>query len=124
APTCSACSSRGTSELLAAQAALDAAGRRGSVAAVLVDDLEDLAAEELLDDLAAVAGGDHRVLVVTGRPAGGVGVRGGFRGAGAAQATGTLPGTAGGLHRCAHQRRAAARNCRCGRGGGPRRGGS
>src|SRR5699024_5592873 len=93
--------------------------RRGSVPFGLVDDLEDLAAEELLDDLAAVAGGDHRVLVVASRPAGGVGVRGGGRGTAAAQASGALPGTAGGLRRLAHQRRAAARGRRCGRGTGP-----
>src|SRR5699024_2291570 len=96
----------------------EATGRRGSVPFGLVDDLEDLAAEELLDDLAAVAGGDHRVLVVASRPAGGVGVRGGVRGTAAAQASGALPGTAGGL------RRAAARGRRRGRGTGFRRGGS
>src|SRR5699024_9492452 len=117
APTCSACSSRGTSERRAP-------GRRGSVAAVLVDDLEDLAAEELLDDLAAVAGGDHRVLVVTGRTAGGVGVRGRIRRAAAAHTTGTLTGAAGGLRRLAHQRGAAARGRRWRSGTGARRGGS
>src|SRR5699024_8005301 len=86
--------------------------------------LEDLAAEELLDDLAAVAGGDHRVLVVTGRTAGGVGVRGRIRRAAAAHTTGTLTGAAGGLRRLAHQRGAAARGRRWRSGTGARRGGS
>src|SRR5699024_9455673 len=83
--------------------------RAASVPFGLVDDLEDLAAEELLDDLTAVARGDDRVLVVAGRSAGGVG----FCRRRAAAHAGALPCVPGGLRRFTHERRAAAR-CRGG----------
>src|SRR5699024_989160 len=56
---------------------ISSCGRRSAPALTvlgLVDDLEDLAAEYLLDDLAPVAGGDDGVLIVARGASGGVGV--------------------------------------------------
>src|SRR5699024_7162542 len=86
--------------------------RAGSGGLGLVDDLEDLPAQEGLDDLAAVAVTHHRVLVVTGRAAGGVLVRrrgrGRGGGRGVASAADLSCGRAGGLRRFAGERRPAA----------------